>query len=44
MGDGKLRFDADLRLTDEGIRDLLVAQLEALREWARRVTPGAVRG
>ncbi|CAA9466974.1 MAG: hypothetical protein AVDCRST_MAG65-384 [uncultured Solirubrobacteraceae bacterium] len=44
IGDGKRRFDAELRLTDEGTRELLVAQLEALREWARRMAPRAVRG
>lgn len=44
IGDGKRRFDAELRLTDDATRELLVAQLEALREWARRMAPGAVRG
>ncbi len=32
------------RLVDEEIRALLAAQLEALREWAQRLAPGAVRG
>lgn len=39
VGDGRTRFDDDLRLTDEPTRALLVAQLEALREWARRLAP-----
>jgi chromate reductase len=39
VGDGRRRFDADLRLTDEATRDLVLAQLEALRDWARRVAP-----
>lgn len=43
IGDGRRRFDSDLRLTDDATRALLVAQLEALREWARRVAPGALR-
>lgn len=36
VGDGKTRFDDELRLTHGPIRALLVAQLEALREWAAR--------
>lgn len=44
VGNGKTRFDADLRLTDEPTRALLVSQLEALREWARRVAPAPARG
>ena len=39
VGDGKRRFDSELRLTDEETQNLVVAQLEALRDWARRVAP-----
>lgn len=42
VGEGKRRFDADLRLTDPETRALVVAQLEALREWARRLAPRAL--
>jgi chromate reductase, NAD(P)H dehydrogenase (quinone) len=31
------RFDADGRLTDDATRKLIMAQIVALREWARRV-------
>lgn len=41
IGDGGSRFDDDLRLTDEPTRALLTSQLEALREWARRLAPAA---
>ena len=43
VGNGRTRFDADLHLTDDPTRELLISQLEALREWARRVVPAPAR-
>ena len=44
VGDGRRRFDSEMRLVDEDVRALLAAQLEALREWARRLAPRVVGG
>ncbi len=42
VGEGKRRFDSELRLTDVATRDLIVAQLQALRDWALRLAPDHV--
>jgi chromate reductase len=44
IGDAKRRFDSELRLIDAETRELVVAQLVALRDWARRLAPDAVPG